>query len=183
VKAGTMNNYKNAIKGLHHNAYRCRDSEETRKFYEDVLGLRLASAIEFTANKTGLAAPTKALHSFFELGDHSFLAFFELPGDPDERLFQERSDLDLHIALEVPDPARLAGYKQRAIDAGADARGPVDHGFVHSLYLRDPNGYVVELTTKMPTYDKFMDGELTKARQVLDRWQVTKHDPPAAKSG
>ena len=24
-----------AIKGLHHNAYRCRDSEETRKFYED----------------------------------------------------------------------------------------------------------------------------------------------------
>ena len=54
---------------------------------------------------------------------------------------------------------------------------------MHSLYLRDPNGYVVELTTKMPTYDKFMDGELTKARQVLDRWQVTKHDPPAAKSG
>jgi len=30
-----------AIKGLHHNAYRCRDSEETRKFYEDFLGLPL----------------------------------------------------------------------------------------------------------------------------------------------
>ena len=27
------------IKGLHHNAYRCRDSEETREFYEDFLGL------------------------------------------------------------------------------------------------------------------------------------------------
>jgi extradiol dioxygenase family protein len=26
------------IKGVHHNAYRCRDSEETRKFYEDCLG-------------------------------------------------------------------------------------------------------------------------------------------------
>ena len=23
------------IKGLHHNAYRCRDSEQTRQFYED----------------------------------------------------------------------------------------------------------------------------------------------------
>ena len=23
------------IKGLHHNAYRCRDSEETRGFYEN----------------------------------------------------------------------------------------------------------------------------------------------------
>jgi phospholipase C len=29
------------IKGLHHNAYRCRDSEETRRFYEDFLGLPL----------------------------------------------------------------------------------------------------------------------------------------------
>jgi len=34
------------IKGLHHNAYRCRDSEETRAFYEDFLGLRMASAFE-----------------------------------------------------------------------------------------------------------------------------------------
>ena len=31
-----------AIKGLHHAAYRCRDSEETRAFYEDFLGLPLA---------------------------------------------------------------------------------------------------------------------------------------------
>ena len=30
------------IKGLHHNAYRCRDSGETRRFYEDFLGLPLA---------------------------------------------------------------------------------------------------------------------------------------------
>ena len=30
------------IRGLHHNAYRCRDSERTRAFYEDFLGLRLA---------------------------------------------------------------------------------------------------------------------------------------------
>ena len=33
------------IKGLHHNAYRCRDSEETRRFYEDFLGLRFAEAV------------------------------------------------------------------------------------------------------------------------------------------
>ena len=33
------------IGGLHHNAYRCRDSEETRAFYEDFLGLKLAHAL------------------------------------------------------------------------------------------------------------------------------------------
>jgi catechol 2,3-dioxygenase-like lactoylglutathione lyase family enzyme len=31
-----------AIRGLHHNAYRCPSSEQTRRFYEDFLGLPLA---------------------------------------------------------------------------------------------------------------------------------------------
>ena len=38
------------IKGLHHNAYRCRDSEETRRFYEDFLGLPLCNAFEIAAS-------------------------------------------------------------------------------------------------------------------------------------
>ena len=33
------------IRGLHHYAYRCRDCEETRAFYEDVLGLPLVHVI------------------------------------------------------------------------------------------------------------------------------------------
>ena len=62
------------IKGLHHNAYRCRDSEETRGFYEDFLGLRLVSAFEIDEGR--------GLHSFFEMDDGSCLAFFEVPGKP-----------------------------------------------------------------------------------------------------
>jgi len=41
------------IKGLHHAAYRCRDSEETRHFYEDFLGLRLVEAFEIKTTQTG----------------------------------------------------------------------------------------------------------------------------------
>ncbi|MFM1895739.1 MAG: hypothetical protein RLZZ385_813 [Pseudomonadota bacterium] len=41
------------IKGLHHNAYRCRDSEQTRRFYEDLLGLPLGLAFEIDVTKTG----------------------------------------------------------------------------------------------------------------------------------
>jgi catechol 2,3-dioxygenase-like lactoylglutathione lyase family enzyme len=33
------------IKGLHHNAYRCRNSEQTREFYEDFLGFTPATRI------------------------------------------------------------------------------------------------------------------------------------------
>src|SRR5439155_25885167 len=79
------------IKGLHHNAYRCRDSEETRAFYEDFLGLRLVSAFEIDGGR--------ALHTFFEMDDGSCLAFFEVPGTPFD--FKQQNALDLHIALGV----------------------------------------------------------------------------------
>ena len=85
------------IKGLHHNAYRCRDSAETRRFYEDFLGLPLAEAFEIRTTKTGRDA--NVLHTFYRLGDGSFLAFFEAPEQPFE--FKSQHDFDLHIALEV----------------------------------------------------------------------------------
>ena len=62
------------IKGLHHNAYRCRDSEETRAFYEDFLGLRMVSAFEMNEDR--------ALRTFFEMDNGSCLTFFEMPGSP-----------------------------------------------------------------------------------------------------
>ncbi len=34
------------IQQLHHYAYRCRDAEETRHFYEDILGLPLYHIIQ-----------------------------------------------------------------------------------------------------------------------------------------
>ena len=59
------------IKGLHHNAYRCRDSGETRKFYQDFLGLPLASALPIKTTRTGRQA--NVLHTFYEMGDGSEL--------------------------------------------------------------------------------------------------------------
>ena len=85
------------IKGLHHNAYRCRDSEETRRFYEDFLGLELAQSLEITETKSG--RKTDTLHTFYRLDDGSFLAFFEAPDRPFD--FKSQHDFDLHIALEV----------------------------------------------------------------------------------
>jgi len=85
------------IKGLHHNAYRCRDSEETRRFYEDFLGLPLAGTLVIDETKTG--RETHALHTFYRMGDGSYLAFFEAPDMPFD--FKSQHDFDLHIALEV----------------------------------------------------------------------------------
>jgi catechol-2,3-dioxygenase len=58
--------------------------------------------------------------------------------------------------------------------AGIHTRGIADHGFLHSIYFRDPNGYVIELTAKMPGHEKAMDRNTNNARGKLDRWQSAK---------
>lgn len=157
------------IRGLHHNAYRCRDSEQTRQFYEDFLGLPLAEAFEIKQTKSG--RNTSVLHSFYRMGDGSFLAFFEAPDMPFD--FKEQHDFDLHIALEV-DQATLHSMLAKGKAAGIHTRGISDHGFVQSIYFRDPNGYVIELTAKTPDHDPSMERAKTSARAKLDTWQSTK---------
>ena len=160
------------IKGLHHNAYRCRDSEETRRFYEDFLGLPLAGTLEIKESKSG--RKTSTLHTFYRLDDGSYLAFFEAPDMPFE--FKQQHDYDLHIALEV-DARALEQMLAKGRAAGIETRGVSDHGFIHSIYFRDPNGYVIELTAKLPGHDQAMDPATNGARAKLDRWQAEK---PAA---
>jgi catechol 2,3-dioxygenase-like lactoylglutathione lyase family enzyme len=155
------------IKGLHHNAYRCRDSEETRKFYEDFLGLPLASALPIQTTRTGRQA--NVLHTFYEMGDGSYLAFFEAPEQPFE--FKQQHDFDLHIALEV-DRRMLDEMFARGKAAGIETRGVSDHGFIDSIYFRDPNGYVIELTAK--TAEDHEDLDPSRARRLLDDWQAAK---------
>ena len=157
------------IKGLHHNAYRCRDSEQTRAFYEGFLGLPLATTLEISETKSG--RQTKTLHTFYRLGDGSYLAFFEAPDIPFE--FKTQHDYDLHIALEVPYEA-LQPMLDKGKQAGVESRGISDHGFIHSIYFRDPNGYVIELTARLPNHEQATNPELNDARAKLARWQTEK---------
>ncbi|MBL0216201.1 MAG: VOC family protein [Myxococcales bacterium] len=160
------------IKGLHHNAYRCRDSEETRKFYEDFLGLPLVNAFEITETKSGRM--THVLHSFYQMGDGSCLAFFEVPGEEGKHFeFKHQHDYDLHIAVEV-EHAVLAPMMAKGKAAGIEVRGIADHKMIDSIYFRDPNGYVIELTAKRPDHDAQMDPTRNEARKHLDTWQREK---------
>jgi catechol 2,3-dioxygenase-like lactoylglutathione lyase family enzyme len=160
------------IQKLHHSAYRCRDSEETRHFYEDFLGLRLAGSLEISETKTG--RKTAVLHTFYELDDGSYIAFFEDPETPFD--FKPQRDYDLHIALEV-DPSMLEPMLEKGRTSGIETRGISDHGFIHSIYFRDPNGYVVELAAKMPSHALAMDPTHNRARAILDQWQESKGKP------
>ncbi len=162
------------IKGLHHSAYRCSDSASTRRFYEDFLGLPLSGTLEIGETKSGRR--TQTLHTFYRLGDGSYLAFFEAPDMPFE--FKHQHDFDLHIALEV-DLQTLHNMLAKGRAAGIETRGISDHGFIHSVYFRDPDGYVIELAAKAIGHDPAMDPARNGAREILDRWmanqRLTRH--------
>jgi catechol 2,3-dioxygenase-like lactoylglutathione lyase family enzyme len=157
------------IKGLHHTAYRCRDSEETRRFYEDFLGLPLAMSLELGETKTGRACA--CLHTFYQLDDGSFMAFFEAPEMPFD--FKEQHDFDLHIALQVTRD-HLNAMFAKAKAQGVEVRGVTNHHIFESIYFRDPNGYVVELTAPTAEHDAATDKTTNGARQKLDSWQRSK---------
>ena len=150
------------IKKLHHAAYRCKNSEETRKFYEDFLGLKLVNAFEITETQTG--RKTSVLHSFYEMDDNSCIAFFEAPDKP--FIFKDQHDFDLHIALEVS-YQNLIKMFEKGKKEKIDTRGISDHGFISSIYFRDPNGYVIELTAKNNSYQAISD---SNARKNLQKW-------------
>ncbi len=162
------------IKCLHHNAYRCRDSEETRRFYEDFLGLPLVNALDLSQTQTGRA--THTLHTFYQLDDGSCLAFFETDDFPFE--FKQQHDFDLHIALEVARES-LQPMLAKGRERGIQVRGPSDHGMVESIYFRDPNGYVIELCAKRADHDALMDPTRNGARDTLLRWTAASAGKPA----
>ena len=159
------------IKGLHHNAYRCRDSEQTRQFYEDFLGLPLSGSLEIRETKTG--RPTSVLHTFYRLDDGSFLAFFEAPDMPFD--WKKQHDFDLHIALETSREHLLA-MQAKAVARGLEVRGISDHHIFESIYFRDPNGYVIELTTPNEKHVDASDPTKNGARTKLDAWQLAKRN-------
>ena len=130
--------------------------------------MKLANAFKIETTHTGRGTGAGVLHSFYEMDDGSFLAFFEAPDMPFE--FKAQHDFDLHIALEVDHDHMLAMF-EKGKAAGIHTRGVSDHGFIDSIYFRDPDGYVIELTAKKGA-EREMD--YAQARQHLDRWQAGK---------
>jgi catechol 2,3-dioxygenase-like lactoylglutathione lyase family enzyme len=161
------------IRGLNHVAYRCRDAGDTTEFYRDVLGLKLAHVIvQDRVPSTGEYAPHA--HVFFELGDGSWVAFFDLADE--EHVEQEsQPDWAQHLALEVASvevlEAKLAGLRA----GGIDVLGPVDHGFIRSIYFRDPSGHRLELAART-TAPGQLDRFAAEADDLLDGWARRKKE-------
>ena len=156
------------IHSLHHFAWRCRNAEQTRRFYEDLLGLPLVHVIRADhVPSTGEYCPY--VHIFFRLGDGSHIAFFDLGDDTAAAPSPNTPAWVNHLALRVGSLAELQAAQQRLQAAGVEVIGPTDHHSIRSIYFFDPNGLRLELT--VPTVDEAeMQRLATHAHADLAAW-------------
>jgi catechol 2,3-dioxygenase-like lactoylglutathione lyase family enzyme len=157
-----------SIRGLHHFAWRCRNAEETRHFYEDILGLPLVHVIRLdNVPSTGEYCPY--VHLFFEMADGSNIAFFDLGDDQVSDPPQNTPSWVNHIALRLSSVDELETMKARLATNGITVIGITDHGFVRSIYFFDPNGLRLELTAIVASKET-LHGFKLGARAALDAW-------------
>ena len=161
-----------AIQQLHHYAYKARDAEETRHFYEDILGLPLYHIIQSDyVPSTGEYCPYT--HFFFRLQDGSFIAFFDL-GDDVKPLPSPNTPLWVnHISFRVNTVQDLENTKTRLQAHGIEVLGVTDHHIFKSIYFFDPNGIRLELTAQLADAAQ-MHKDSTVAHQRLSDWTARK---------
>ena len=161
-----------AIQQLHHFAYRAKDAEETRHFYEDILGLPLYHIIQSDyVPSTGEYCPYT--HFFFRLQDGSFIAFFDLGDDVACEPSPNTPKWVNHVSFRVDSIDDLKAMKARLEANGVEVLGITDHHIFHSIYFFDPNGIRLELTAQLA--DEFqMLQESKTAHSRLQEWNARK---------
>src|ERR1041384_1459019 len=163
---------------LHHTAYVSKDLEKPRALYEDLIGLPLVATWREADELFG--ALRTYCHCFFELEDGSALAFFQFVNEGDQTLFGPpipESPFH-HIALHV-DAATQDAIAARIAKAGYTAPDTyvLEHGYCRSLYVKDPNGMILEFTRDAPNAEQIAQERQADAHATLQRW--LRGDPPS----
>jgi catechol 2,3-dioxygenase-like lactoylglutathione lyase family enzyme len=131
------------IAGLHHVTIICKDVERSLDFYRNLLGMRL---VKQTVNEDDRGAR----HLFF--GDEegkpgTIVTCLEYP-ELDEGTVGRGSTH--HFALAVASEEELAGWHAYLRSRGIPCTDVMDRTYFKSLYLRDPDGHIIELATFGP---------------------------------
>jgi catechol-2,3-dioxygenase len=115
-----------SVTGLSELTLEARDPVALARFYSDAFGL---SEIERSRDRVWLAAGPRARVGLW------------LPGVKE---FGDEGGAHVHFAFTV-EPGTIDAIADRLRASGAEVEGPVEHeGGDRSLYVRDPEGNVVE---------------------------------------
>ncbi|TMR01219.1 VOC family protein [Actinomadura soli] len=163
-------------RGLNHVAYVTRDTAATKRFYTELLGMRLVGyAMDDSVGSTG--EPTTFLHTFFEMADGSCIAFFEIEGLDTDHHESPLPRWAPHLALSLDSLEEVEDARDRLVAAGVEVKGVVDHeGIWSSIYFFDPNGVRLELTYQNRPLN---DDDAAAAEKAVKAWQ-DEHGPAGA---
>ena len=141
---------KLATRGIHHLALNTDDMRATVDFYGKVVGMPLVHAMKVPPGlgtgpgNRGNPPYEEIRHYFFDMGNDSLLAFFEIPRGAEPQSKRDAIGGMQHVAFAVTLKA-FAAIQKRLRQAGVAFDGPLDilPGLV-SIYFFDPNGIRLE---------------------------------------
>lgn len=139
-----------ATRGVHHLALTTEDLKGTTEFYVDVVGMPLVHAMKVPPGlgtgpgNRGNPPYEEIRHYFFDMGNDSLLAFFEMPKGAEPKAKRDAIGGMQHCAFAVT-PKNFAALQKRLAAAGVPFDGPMDilPGLI-SIYFFDPNGLRLE---------------------------------------
>lgn len=127
-----------AVQGVHHITLRGADRASAIDFWEGVLGM------PFVFEQPNRDVPSES-HLYFDPGDGRLITVFtDDARDADASEVPEHTGSVHHLAFDVSQ-ASFAQVPARLDARGIAHSGPVDRGFMDSLYFRDPLGLRIEL--------------------------------------
>jgi catechol 2,3-dioxygenase-like lactoylglutathione lyase family enzyme len=137
-------------RGVHHLALNTDDMKKTVDFYVDVLGMPLVHAMKVPPGlgtgpgNRGNPPYEEIRHYFFDMGNDSLLAFFEIPPGKEPQGHRNAIGAMQHCAFVVT-PERFADIERRLKRHDIAYIGPIPQlpGLM-GIYFYDPNGIRLE---------------------------------------
>ena len=141
---------KSTARGVHHLALCTDDMKMTVDFYVDVMGFPLVHAMKVPpglgtgARNRGNPPYERIRHYFFDMGNDSLLAFFEIPKGAEPEGNRNAIGAMQHCAFVVT-PQRFKEIEERLKKASIEYIGPILQlpGLL-GIYFIDPNGIRME---------------------------------------
>jgi len=128
-----------AIQRTGHVAIRVRDLAAAKRFYGDILGMKL-----------GMEIPGQGLFLRFNNYHHDLAVFKAREGA--EAASKNHAGI-AHIALVADDFATVLGMYRRLREHGVPVSRTIDHGATKSIYFSDPDGIELEIYCDVPEFD------------------------------
>jgi len=135
------------------------NAEDTISYYRDLLGMPLV------LRQPNLDDPSQE-HLFFDTGDGTILTVFVSDDRPSNQHPQRTGVGGVHHLCFNIDPSRFEAVHEALDDAGR-SYNVFDRGIFFSLYTRDNNGLIIELTADKFDFPDERKGEVFATAQRI----------------